>query len=212
MRAFSKVHLFFYIHDITIHVKNQAALYGTCPDVLRHHSPSLRQCRLPHIYAFNQLSIPSKSSFSISIYTPTPINRLQDYCSPIDKFNIISKFVKFIPNSCSHSSKQVRFIQTPDIPFGSSPRPRRHTVSPASRMRAVAPAGSATPQSFPERPRHSQRPMLPKSASRPHAPVLHRQNIFILAQIISILIYTLHHSSGARVLFHGHRNPSSLIL
>ena len=131
------------------------------------HSPSLRQCRLPHIYAFNQLSIPSKSSFSISIYTPTPINRLQDYCSPIDKFKIISKFVKFISDSSSHSPKQVRLPQTPDIPFGSSPRPRRHTASQASRTRASAPAGSATPRNFPERPHRIPRPMLPESASRP---------------------------------------------
>ena len=113
------------------------------------HSPSLRQCRLPHIYAFNQLSIPSKSSFSISIYTPTPINRLQDYCSPIDKFKIISKFVKFISDSSSHSPKQVRLPQTPDIPFGSSPRPQRHTASPASQTRASTPVGSATPRNFP---------------------------------------------------------------
>ena len=131
------------------------------------HSLSLRQCRLPHIYAFNQLSIPSKSSFSISIYTPTPINRLQDYCSPIDKFKIISKFVKFISDSSSHSPKQVSLPQTPDKHFGSFPRPRRHTASPASQTRASAPAGSATPRSFPERPHRIPRPMLPNSASRP---------------------------------------------
>ena len=105
--------------------------------------------------------------FSVSIYIPAHINRLQDYCSPIDKFKIISKFVQFIPDSSSHSPKQVRLPQTPDIPFGSSPRPRRHTASPASRTRASAPAGSATPRRFPEHPRRTPRPMLPESASRP---------------------------------------------
>ena len=100
---------------------------------------------------------------------PTPINQLQDSCSPIDKFKIISKFAKFIPNSSSHSPKSVRLTQTPHIPFGSSPRPRRRTASPASRTRASAPAGSATAQSFQEHPRRILRPMLLESGSRPLA-------------------------------------------
>ena len=87
-------------------------------------------------------------------FHPTPTVRLTDALS-------------LISDSSSHSPKHVRLPQTPDIPFGSSPRPRRHTASPASRTRASAPAGSATPRSFPERPHRIPRPMLPESASRP---------------------------------------------
>ena len=51
--------------------------------------------------------------------------------------------------------------QTPYTLPCNSPRPRRHTAFPASRTRASAPAGSATPQSFPARPRRSLRPITP---------------------------------------------------
>lgn len=136
-----RVRLFFYIHNSTIHAKNQATLYDVWPDVLRPLSLSFRQCsRPPHLHFPSTFHL-HHPCFFVSIYTPTPINRLQDYCSPIDKFKIISKFVQFIPDSSSHSPKQVRLPQTPDIPFGSSPRPRRHTASPASRTRASALAG-----------------------------------------------------------------------
>ena len=60
------------------------------------------------IFTSHQLSASTIHAFSISIYTPTPVNRLQDYCSPIDKFKIISKFVKLIPDSSSLSPKSVR--------------------------------------------------------------------------------------------------------
>ena len=136
-----RVRLFFYIHNSTIHAKNQATLYDVWPDVLRPLSLSFRQCsRPPHLHFPSTFRL-HRPHFSISIYMPAHINRLQDYCSPIDKFKIISKFVQFITDSSSHSPKQVRLLQTPDIPFGSSPRPRRHTASPASRTRASAPAG-----------------------------------------------------------------------
>lgn len=94
------------------------------------------------IFTSHQLSAPHHPHIPISIYTPAPINRLQDYCSPIDKFKIISKFVKSIPDFCSHSPKSVRLTQTPHIPFGSSPCPRRHTASIASESSARCPLGT----------------------------------------------------------------------
>ena len=69
--------------------------------------------------------------------------------------------------------------------------------------------GSATPQSFPDRPRCIQRPMLPESASRPPCSCSSpSSNIFILTQIISISFYTPRHSSGASSL---PRAPASII-
>mgnify|MGYP004490105071 FL=1 len=112
------------------------------------HSTEFRQCsRPPHLHFPSTFHL-HHPYFSISIYTLAPINQLQDYCSPIDNFIKISKFV-YLPDSSSHSPKSVRLTQTPDITFGSSPRPQRHTASPASQTRASTPVGSATPRNFP---------------------------------------------------------------
>ena len=75
-------------------------------------------------------------------------------------------------NAADHlifTSHQLFVPSTPDIHFSSSPRPRRRTASPASRTRASTPAGSATPRSFPARPRRILRPMLLEYGSRPLA-------------------------------------------
>ena len=123
-----RVRLFFYIHNSTIHAKNQATLYDVWPDVLRPLSLSFRQCRRPPHLHFPSTFRLHHPHFSISIYMSVPINRLQDHCSPIDKFKIISKFVQFIPDSSfpgitNASIGTCRLSHAVKLPGASVPQP-----------------------------------------------------------------------------------------
>ena len=131
----------FFIYSLcVIQIKISSTQQNFTVKLTRQHM-RIGACEI-YVHTFSASTTPTSSHLTVRFFFLIPAATVTPRRPPLVR-----------PMQTAVTGSSTRRSSSPQTPYTlpcNSPRPRRHTASPASRTRASAPAGSATPRSFPE--------------------------------------------------------------